>query len=395
MKTFKQYIVEFTDKNTHLEHVEDLVFLHGTDGAKLALSILTDLLSTLSGKSPNKVLISVKWDGSPSIVCGINPENEKFFVATKAIFNKVPKLNYTREDIFANHNSKIHGALIECITHLPSLNIKEVFQGDLLFTKNDLKTIEVGGNKFISFCRNTITYAIPVDSSTANEVLSSTIGIAFHTKYSGSSIQTLQATFGVDFSNITSNLVWCPTSVVSTNTLTLSQSTIEHLEDSLGNLKSSVLSTNPAKIDLVLQNVSLKPLIIRYINYCVRLGITTHSVDGLIEFIKTSSLNNLDVLKTDRGRDNKRQKFHELTRAVVDSKPELEKMLSLFSSITENKNRLLNVLNQSTDIRCFFESGDGYVETSGEGYVIKHNSGSVVKLVDRTVFSKENFRQEM
>ena len=32
--------------------------------------------------------MTVKWDGAPAIICGINPENGKFFVGTKSVFNK-------------------------------------------------------------------------------------------------------------------------------------------------------------------------------------------------------------------------------------------------------------------------------------------------------------------
>ena len=43
--------------------------------------------------------ITVKWDGAPAIICGINPENGKFFVGTKSVFNVTPKINYTVRDI--------------------------------------------------------------------------------------------------------------------------------------------------------------------------------------------------------------------------------------------------------------------------------------------------------
>ena len=43
--------------------------------------------------------VSVKWDGAPAVFCGINPENGKFFVGTKSIFNATPKINYTNADI--------------------------------------------------------------------------------------------------------------------------------------------------------------------------------------------------------------------------------------------------------------------------------------------------------
>ena len=46
--------------------------------------------------------VTVKWDGSPAIICGINPENGRFFVGTKSVFNKVnPKISYSQEDVGA------------------------------------------------------------------------------------------------------------------------------------------------------------------------------------------------------------------------------------------------------------------------------------------------------
>ena len=72
-------------KNLHIEHPED--------------SILTGDLSVLDAfQSDNH--FSVKIDGSHAIVWGTDPENAKFFVGTKSVFNKrTPKVNYTAEDV--------------------------------------------------------------------------------------------------------------------------------------------------------------------------------------------------------------------------------------------------------------------------------------------------------
>ena len=78
-------------KNTHLEHPED--------------SILTGDLSVLDWFSTNAHL-SVKMDGAPAIVAGINPENGKRFVGTKSVFNKVKiKINHSHEEIEQNHTA--------------------------------------------------------------------------------------------------------------------------------------------------------------------------------------------------------------------------------------------------------------------------------------------------
>ena len=42
----------------------------------------------LSGNAKSKVNVTVKWDGAPAVFAGTNPENDKFFVGTKSIFNK-------------------------------------------------------------------------------------------------------------------------------------------------------------------------------------------------------------------------------------------------------------------------------------------------------------------
>ena len=62
-----------TMKRLHLEHPED--------------TILTGDLSVLDAFTADNHY-SVKIDGSPAIVWGTNPENGKFFVGTKSVFNK-------------------------------------------------------------------------------------------------------------------------------------------------------------------------------------------------------------------------------------------------------------------------------------------------------------------
>ena len=88
--------------NTHLTHLEELVLTQGPRGYDMARAFLLELLETLKGNSRSRVQTSVKWDGAPAIIAGINPENRKFFVGTKSVFNATPKINYTPEDIIKN-----------------------------------------------------------------------------------------------------------------------------------------------------------------------------------------------------------------------------------------------------------------------------------------------------
>src|SRR5210317_1423271 len=193
MFSFKGFQTQ--DKNTHLEHLEDDIINRGATGGENAVNFLKAVRNMLagSGKGTN---MTVKWDGAPAIICGINPENGKFFVGTKSVFNKNPKVNYTSGDIRKNHSGELAEKLTIALRELSRLGINGILQGDLLFTQSDLKSVNIDGEKMISFTPNTITYAVPVDSSIGKRISSARMGIVFHTKYTGKTLDSMTAGFG-------------------------------------------------------------------------------------------------------------------------------------------------------------------------------------------------------
>jgi len=203
MQGFKQVLIE--DRNTHLEHLEDEIINNGTSGAKTSIEFLKSIKKMLQGGKGGSN-VSVKWDGAPAIFCGINPENGRFFVGTKSIFNATPKINYTVSDISRNHGGALADKLAVALKYLPTLGIKGVIQGDLLFTDDDKKMANVNGEKSIVFTPNTITYAVPVASASMyNRIRSAKIGIIFHTSYRGKTIKTMKASFGASVSGLRQN----------------------------------------------------------------------------------------------------------------------------------------------------------------------------------------------
>ena len=142
-----------TMKNLHLEHPEDMI-LEGD------LTVFDALYSHGN--------ISLKIDGAPSIVFGTNPENGKFFVGTKSVFNKVKNMIcYSVDDIFTKYNENTHASLIVVLTHcflyLP--RIDGIVQGDF---------IGFGGSNI--YKPNTLTYHFP-------ELVKQRIIVAPHTFY--------------------------------------------------------------------------------------------------------------------------------------------------------------------------------------------------------------------
>jgi len=136
-------------QNKHIEHPED--------------SILNGDLSVLNWFNADSHL-SVKIDGSPAIVWGRNPANNKFFVGTKSVFNKkLIKINHNHTDIDRNHQGKVADILHLCLDNLPDTD--NIYQGDYL---------GCGGTN--SFNPNTIRYDFP-------DKVSQEIVIAPHTLY--------------------------------------------------------------------------------------------------------------------------------------------------------------------------------------------------------------------
>ena len=79
---FREIVAEAAEgKNTHLEHIEDLVFLQGKSGAQSALQYINSVRDMLENGGDSGS-ITVKWDGAPAIFAGIDPSDGKFFVGT-------------------------------------------------------------------------------------------------------------------------------------------------------------------------------------------------------------------------------------------------------------------------------------------------------------------------
>ena len=107
--------------------------------------------------------MTVKWDEfHHPVFAGIDPSDGKFFVA-KSVFNVNPKLYKTNGEIDADVKGALNSKFKIALAEFSKLGIKDVIQGDLMFT-DDKETQTIDGTKYLTFQPNTIVYAVPVDS---------------------------------------------------------------------------------------------------------------------------------------------------------------------------------------------------------------------------------------
>ena len=396
MQGFKKVLNE--DRNTHLEHLEDEIINNGTSGAKTSIEFLKSIKKMLQGGKGGST-VSVKWDGAPAIFCGINPENGRFFVGTKSIFNATPKINYTVSDISRNHGGALADKLAVALKYLPKLGISGVIQGDLLFTSDDKKMANVNGEKSIVFTPNTITYAVPVASTSMfNRIRSAKIGIIFHTSYRGKTIKTMKASFGASVGGLrqNSNVFFDDARYKQAEDPGLSKGEEKRFDSIIRMAEGSIYKAG-AFIDKIKKDqsplslgVQLKTFFNTYIRSGTKIGNANALTNNFEVYFREKLKKEIDGRKTDKAK----QKYEEILEAGMKilrpNRKNLYFAIASYITLQTAKSMLLSKLNGIQSIGSFMRTGNGYKVTSPEGYVAI-NKGSAVKLVDRLVFSQANF----
>ena len=394
MFSFKGFLTQ--DKNTHLEHLEDDIINRGAKGGENAINFLKSVRDMLagSGNTPN---ITVKWDGAPAIICGINPENGKFFVGTKSVFNKTPKINYTTADIRRNHSGVVADKLQVCLDNLKKLNIKGILQGDLLFT-NDLKDITIDGEKMISFTPNTITYAVPKDSDIAKRIQRAKMGIVFHTQYSGKTMDNLSASFGTVTGSSNRNVFLASAAYKQTSVM-FNKSELSKFDAQIRMAEGSLSKAKPI-LDLMSGNVS-DELSVGYrlktfFNYYIKnsnsdMGKVAVMQKQFRDYYENFINMEIDSRKTPKGKEKFIKAKADNLRFIDRNKSALYFAIASHITLGVAKNTLLQKMNQIQSIGNFIRTSKGYRVTAPEGYVAVDSKAGAVKFVDRLEFSRQNF----
>jgi len=172
MLKFSDYLTEDKGgKNLHLEHIEDEILNFGVDGGRASINFVRSLRDMLAGASRSSVNMTVKWDGAPAIFAGIDPEDGRFFVAKKSVFNVNPKLYKSASEVDADLSGQLNSKFKVALAEFSKLGITGVLQGDLMFT-DDVSTETIDGKSFYTFQPNTIVYAVDVNSALGKQIKS-------------------------------------------------------------------------------------------------------------------------------------------------------------------------------------------------------------------------------
>jgi hypothetical protein len=409
MKTLSNYLIEgAAGKNLHLEHIEDEILNFGVPGGRGAINFVRALRDMLSGQASKAVNVSVKWDGAPAIIAGIDPADGKFFVGTKGVFAKTPKTIKGKTDISKHGYSGALAKKLElAFEHFQKLGIKSgAIQGDLMFTSGDLGSETFEGVNHITFQPNTIVYAVPDNGKLASQIRQAKIGIIWHTTYTGDSLAEMSASFGVNVSSLSKTSdVWFDDASykdVSGKVLFTAKETAA-LNKNLSAAGKAFQKISSGKLKKFLTYQDTLPTSAKgssfksYRNTHVRAGANIGSSSSYVNNYYTHVENFWDAWvsaakkeDTKKSRENAK-KIH--LKSIKATKKDLELLVDFQKSIIEAKLKIITKLSSGANqMRTFVKTSSGYKVTKDEGYVVVDRmAGNAIKLVDRLDFSHQNF----
>ena len=385
-------------KRTHLQHIEDIILTDGHAGGTSVIEYFQGILQTLQGSAEQPINVSVKWDGAPAVVCGTNPENGKWFVGTKGVFGKTPKLNYTKDDISRNHGTDDLGQkLLKCLVHLKKLNIQGIVQGDYMFDRDTLQRQSTAGENQVTFKPNTITYAVPEDSDLGRQMAAAQLGIIFHTTYTGDRIDNLQAKYGADVAAFARTPdVWFDNATYKNVSGTANFTAEEQAQFTAGMEKLKALLTKvPTNLSAMLGvNKDFLPFFMLFINDQIKKGVlptdTNEYLKGFAEFYQGRMQQQVAGLKAQKALQLRQQKMKDMPLFLKQMQKPLAAMMAFYKEVIALKKLTLDKMNKATAIGTFAQTDSGLEVTDPEGFVAVGKTGDAVKLVDRLGFSRKN-----
>ena len=384
MINFKDYLTESADegKLKHIHHPEDRPLMHGSKGFEHAVGALNQAHEHIKSGHKSSGL-TMKYDGSPSIVFGHHPKTGKFFVASKSAFNKNPKINYSEKDIELHHGHApgLVDKLKAGLEHLPKVVPKKgVFQGDMMFSHGDVKKNPDGS---ASFTPNTIKYT--AHGQEAHKVKNAKVGVIVHQQYHGTDIHDMRANPNVEAKFKEHPDVYHKNAEHDTSTTDFAPKDQVEYKKHLEAAKKLHDTGGKKMYAAIEKHAGEGGHLSTYINQTVRKD-EKPSARGLQQHILDKSQIVQSRLKTAAGAEKKQAQAQAEVDHIQKHRDEYENALKMHTHLQKAKNVLVKTLNSNAG------SLTHHIEdkpTHPEGYVVNHK-GEPTKLVDRAEFSRAN-----
>lgn len=393
-------------KNVHQQHFEDLV-LFGKEGLDELNYKIENFINRFEDNNDN-LNITTKIDGAPALFVWHHvdgyPDDS---IALKGFVNGPKHALSSDAEIDAKYGDRPDMAEtlkwgLKLAPYIPS---GEAWQGDCLFTHDEVEEREIGGKNYLTFQPNKIIYAFSEENPGYNQVKNADFGIAFHTIYKPKNGEMTQG-FKVDPTriNVPDNFyIMSPAVNAPKGKEDYSLDKVESMFNELKQKEQKLI--NDPKYEELVNNST-------FMNYWntfenanladkkqVNININTF-INELKDYIKDKQTNEfnkkLPSLKTQQGIDKATSKYNsdveKLANIVEDNKGTLVNLVDVLNTAANIKMLLWAGFKRSQyDYSTFYKSKTkGYFPAEAEGIAMSDQDGNIVKLVDRSTFSSLN-----
>tara|TARA_B100002019_G_scaffold189097_1_gene163371 strand:- start:6033 stop:7637 length:1605 start_codon:yes stop_codon:yes gene_type:complete len=346
-----------------IQHIEDLIFFQGSQGAKRALAQLKQL-------AKSKDNVQIKWDGSPAVIFG-RDDDGKFVLTDKGGFvakgyDGKTKSPQDLEKMFLNRPGakndpkgfKALGANMAKAFPIFEKAVPEdyrgYFKGDILYFNKPNKE----QNAFF-FKPNIVQYMVKADSELGKKIESSDVGVVIHREVDQEGNESPLS--DIDMFKGGRLLVIPPVTVSEAPKVD---------ESSVGQLES-LINKNSSSIDSFLNTNKLREMkvsdfpqiLYTYVNSKVDSGMQNLGRDFL-KWLANSKVS-----------QNKQQKIQQYVKENINT---FSAIWDTVTGIQNVKNNIISQLDtQDNDVTASIGNKPG-----GEGYVLTDPKGDM-KLVSR------------
>jgi len=353
---FRSILTEAAKVGREYQHLEDLVFVDGSQGALEA----ADILAKLGSDSGD---VAIKWDGNPTIYWGREP-NGQFVLVGKNGWGRNKSTSADDLSNFIKSSGKgeewrekfgndMAGVFNAMKTATPP-SFRGYVYGDLLYHPGKPFT---SANGAVSFTPNLVTYTVDTNSQLGERIANSKVGVVVHTRY-----DEFGSSNGTPISDVQE--------LNSKDVVVLGQTYVTHqpkVDTKEVNSIRKTAQANAKVIDNFLAPVAglsdMKNIIYTYVNQMSRTQQLKNLENGFFDWLEQSKVS-----------PNKQAKIKEMNNASPKALPAV---FGLVKQIMAAKDHIIDQLdNSDADVKASTKG-----EKGGEGYVAL---GSKTKLVPRT-----------
>jgi hypothetical protein len=343
--------------NMHIAHLDDIILTENVDK-------VIDILNKIADKKLNT---TIKFDGTPAIMFGVNPETNKFAVGTKR-FTKTPAHSVEEINEIYDYSPELKTMLTDLFNAFSPHIKKGLYMGDLMWRPGQLKI----NKDVIEFKPNTLRYCAPLNSELGKKIKGTKYGLVIHTKLSGTILKRLSKSNDIDM-NVFKNVknVWVGDANISSYKNDQQQKDITNLKKEIAELKKYDETISELKLPLTkLSHIFMK---LNFDNYSIQ-----KKYDMMYDYF-------IDSYNSEKGKEKIKTIFSENKEKII-------RFLQLNDKIIIIKHKIIDLLNESHLLSTTALINGKYESNSGEGFVALHE-GDFIKLVNRTEFSKINKEQ--